>query len=36
MLEFFSLDKSRKTTIAATVILRKRIEFVATKCHILG
>jgi len=38
----FSLDKSRKTTIAATVqqckrklILRKIIKVIATKCHIL-
>jgi len=35
MLGFFSLDKSRKKTIAAIVILRKKIKFVATKCHIL-
>jgi len=38
----FLLDKSRKTTIAATVqqckcklILRKIIKFIATECHIL-
>ena len=33
--DLFSLDKSRKKTIAATVILRNIIEFVATKCRIL-
>ena len=32
---FFSLDKSRKTTIFGQFILEKMTKFVATKCHIL-